>query len=101
MMCQLYNGIAICGGTPALSKKRPENWIDTGYTIVKPFDFKWRAKLGRATCDCKEIIESYQPYYGFTWRHSKECAIIKHIKKYPGIQNLLWEVDPEVIAMSD
>lgn len=79
---------------------RPKN-PDRDYKAIVPYDLKWRAKLGKVECDCKEMIEAYQPYYGFTLFHGPDCAIRKHLKKYPQMQNFLWERDPAVIAQSE
>jgi hypothetical protein len=71
-----------------------------GYERIIPFDFKWRAKLGKAECDCKEVEEVYAPWYGTTWYHMPDCAIGKHLKKYPGIENLV-EVRYPMIAQTE
>jgi hypothetical protein len=78
-----------CGHTIKLSKKRPKNWVDVGYLIIRPYDLKWRHKLGKVECNCKEMEELYEPYYGFTLFHSEDCAMMKHLKRYPGICNLV------------
>ena len=94
----------ICGGTRHLPllRGRPKNLgIDDSYKAIVPFDFKWRAKLGKVVCDCKEMVESFQPWYGFTFFHSDECAIVKHIERYPQMQNFFWDRDPKVIAQSE
>lgn len=80
---------------------RPKDWFDRDYKAIVPYDFKFRAKLGRAECTCKECLECHQPYYGFTYFHSEECAISQHLKKYPQILNLIWWYDPTIIAQSD
>lgn len=92
MSCATGNGIAICGNFNELTKRKPKNWIERGYKIVIPFNFKWRDKLGKVECDCAEVEEHYQPWYGFSWYHLKSCAIVKHVEKYPGILNLVeWD----------
>lgn len=94
--------IFIHGNFAKVKKGRPKrNPYDKEYKAIVPFDFKWRAKLGRVTCDCKEVLECYQPYYGFTFYHSDECAIAKHLKKYPQMLNFFWESDPMCIAQSE
>jgi len=90
---------AICGGKALLKNRKPKNWIDVGYTIKVPFEFKWRGKLGKVKCDCTEVTENYQPWYGFTWYHSDECAMMKHLDKYPQMENLI-EVS-RIITFSD
>lgn len=92
---------AICGGRHQITKRKPKNWFDNGYCMIVPYRFKNRITLGKATCDCKEIIEDFQPWYGYTWSHNKDCAIEKHIKKYPGIQNFFSDTDLSIIAQSD
>ncbi len=101
MSCIIGNGVAICGNFVKPTKRKPKNWIERGYKIIVPFTFKWRANLGKVVCDCKYIHEHYQPWYGFTWLHSEECATMKHLKKYPQMQNFFWEYDPKVIACSE
>lgn len=93
--------MAICGNFNSYTKRRPKNWGHTGYKMIVPFKFKWRATLGRAVCNCKTVKEHYQPWYGYTWYHSDECATIKHLNKYPQMENFFWDNDPRVIAMSD
>lgn len=56
---------------------KPKDWIHRDYKAIVPYDLKWRHKTKRHTCTCKEMIEAYQPYYGFTWYHSKECDFAK------------------------
>ena len=83
-----YNGIHINGNLNKLSKRKPRNWIETGYKILVPYKFKWREKIGKVECNCTECEEHYQAYYGIDWYHSKECALIKHIEAHPQILNL-------------
>lgn len=63
-------------------KRKPKNWI------VVPFTFKWRHKIGKVECDCKFCEEHYQPWYGVSWFHSKDCALMKYIDSRPQICNL-------------
>jgi hypothetical protein len=79
---------------------RPKDAFDRDYKAIIPYDFEWRATLGKVTCDCTECIEAYQPYYGFTWYHMPECAILKHYNKHPQMANL-GIYYPDVIAMSE
>lgn len=83
-----FNGNHISGNFNPITKSKPKNWIETGYKIIIPFSFKWRHKIGKVNCDCTECEEHFQPYYGFTWYHSKECSLMKHIEKYPQIGSL-------------
>jgi hypothetical protein len=99
MSCIVGEGFAICGNFAKLSKKKPTGY-DKAYKCIVPYSFKWRTKVGKVECTCKEVEEHYAPYYGFTWYHTEGCAILKHIKKYPGINNL-FESDLSVIACSE
>jgi hypothetical protein len=81
--------MSICGNFVKPTKRRPKNWIDRGYKIIVPFNFKWRAKLGKVQCDCTEVWEYYQPWYGYSWFHMPQCAMMRHLDRYPGITNLV------------
>lgn len=78
---------------------KPKDWIDRDWKAIIPYPFKWRTRLGKVKCDCKEVIESYQPYYGSIWTHSEECSMMKHLNKYPQIHNLIQVSN--VIAQTD
>ena len=99
MSCLTGNGISICGNFVKPTKRKPKNWVERGYKMLVKYPFKWRRKLGKVECDCAEVEEHYQPYYGFSWYHGKDCAMMKHLRRYPGISNLI-EVD-ECIAQSE
>lgn len=72
-----------------------------GYEMTVPFKFKWRKNIGKVVCDCKEVVENYAPFYGFTWYHSNDCALMKYISSRPSLKNL-WQVDTStVIAQSE
>jgi hypothetical protein len=83
-----FNGIHISGNYNKLTKRKPKNWIDKGYKIIVPFTFKWRHKIGKVKCNCKFCEEHYQPWYGVSWFHSKDCAMMKYIDSRPQICNL-------------
>lgn len=80
--------IYIIGNFNKLSKKKPKNWEKTGYKIIIPFPFKWRHKIGKVKCDCKFCEEHFKPWYGLSWFHSKDCALMRYIDKRPQICNL-------------
>lgn len=103
MGCYIAPGIHVSGNFNPLTEAKPENWIDTGYKIIVPFEFKWRHKVGKVECDCTECEEHFQPWYGYSWYHSKECALIKHLKKHPQICNLYQFAgrDFDLIAQTD
>ena len=89
MSCLTNEHMSICGNFVKPTKTKPKNWIKRGYKIMIPYPFKWRTKLGRAECDCQQVEEHYQPWYGFSWFHVPECAVMKHLERYPGIRNLI------------
>ena len=84
-----------------LTKRRPNNWIDRSYKIMVPFAFTWRVTIGKTTCTCTQVHEHYQPWYGFTWYHSDDCALIRAVKERPGLLNLPAFENVEIIAHSD
>lgn len=97
------NGIHLNYNRAKLTKRKPKDWIQNGYKIVVPYEFKWREKIGPAQCDCKHCEENFQPYYGVTWYHRKDCALMKYINLHPQVLNL-WqysERDMTVIATTD
>lgn len=81
-------GFHISGNFNKLSRRKPKNWMQTGYKTIVPFKFNWREKIGKVECNCKEVEEHYEPYYGTAWYHTNECALIKYINKRPQICNL-------------
>ena len=102
MSCLHGEGIVICGNFVKPTKKRPKNWIERGYRgVLVPFKFQWREKIGKVKCDCRVVKESYQPWYGYTWYHSDECALIKQIAAKPSLMNLWCYQKLPMIAQSD
>jgi hypothetical protein len=95
----------LCGNFAELSREKPKGF-DEAYKVLIPWKDapkgirETRFKLGKATCDCVEIEEHYQPWYGFSWYHSRDCAISKHLVRYPGIQNFYWDSDPRCFGQS-
>jgi len=87
------------GNFAKLTQDKPKNF-DEAYKCIIKYPFKWRAKLGKVECTCVVCQENFQPYYGWTWLHNKDCAIVRHIKKFPQIENLI-SYDAQVIAYSD
>lgn len=95
--------IVLCGNFSKAKRYKngkPKDWFHRDWKAIIPYPFKWRTKLGKVECTCKEVVEAYQPYYGSTWYHEDECAIIKHYKKYPQMQNLYPDFSFEVIAQN-
>lgn len=75
---------------PEFVTERPES-LDEGYRMLVPYpiELKWRDRLGKAVCDCEQVIECYRPWQGITWSHHPDCAIEKHLRRYPGIHNIV------------
>jgi|SRR6185369_5444046 len=47
---------------------------------------KLRDQLNKAN---NMVLEVYRPWIGYHWEHEPDCAIEKHIRRYPGIQNFI------------
>lgn len=97
MGCIVGNGVAICDNFAEVQDKKPENFdymSDANWLETYPKDWE-RIKIGKTTCDCKQVETHYAPYYGFTWYHSKECALIKRVEAQPQLMNLpaFWNVE--------
>lgn len=93
---------AICGGFPKLTKQKPDNWIDAGYHIMIDYPADWtRVTLGKVLCDCKRVHEVFMPFYGLTWSHEESCAIMKHYRRWPQMENFMYERDVSVIGQSE
>ena len=45
-------------------------------------------RIGKVTCDCVEVLETYMPYYGRDWYHSDACALMQQMKAKPQLWNL-------------
>ena len=82
--------IHICGNFEPITAEKPADWIDKNYKILVPYKFDWRETIGKVTCDCAEILECYQVWYGWTWYHSDDCALMKKVKARPQLRNL-WQ----------
>lgn len=82
-----FRGVHISGNFAKVTKKKPRS-IDRDYKVMVPYFLKWREKIGKVRCNCKELLECYQPWYGKTWYHSDECALMIQIKKKPQLKNL-------------
>jgi len=90
MGCVGNEHIIICGNFNKITKRKPKNWIDTGYKMYVPYKFDWRDKVGKTECSCAMILECYRPYYGFSWSHHPECALMVAVEKRPQLMNL-WQ----------
>lgn len=93
----------LIGNFAPLTKRKPKNWIDKNYKIMVPYDFKWRHKIGKVECDCKECEEDYMPWYGMSWYHSKDCALMKYVESHPQLKNLnqYYDRDFSLIAQTE
>lgn len=89
--------VIICGGAPPLGTLKT-NDIDSPYRILVPYKFKWREKVGKFTCDCTMCEEWYQPWYGVTWLHNKDCALMKQVRP---METRFGFIDVGVIAQTE
>jgi hypothetical protein len=98
-----FKGGHISGNFCNITKRKPKDWIYNGYKIIVPYKFKWRHKIGKVECNCKVCEEHYQPWYGTSWFHSKDCALMEYINARPQICNLAqyYEKDLSLIAQTD
>ena len=103
MLSITIGDVHLIGNFNKVTKRKPKNWINNGYKIIVPYDFKWRHKVGKVECTCVTCEEHYQPWYGTSWHHSKDCAMIKHIEKNKGIFNLkqYYDWDYKLIAQTE
>lgn len=88
MGCISNGKITMIGNYARIQKKRPKNWSERDSKWIEPYSFKWRTKIGKLKCDCKEVLYTYMPYYGIDVYHSEECCLIKIIKERPQLRNL-------------
>lgn len=103
MGLKMYGNVVICGNFSQAKRYkngRPKNWIDRDWKAIIPYPFKWRDKIGKVECDCVEVVEAYQPYYGSSWYHEDRCAMMQHYKKYPQMKNLGFSCS-SLIAQTD
>ena len=87
----MSNTSYICGNFAKLLKEKPKDfdYMEDSGKWLEPYPKELeRIRIGKSTCDCVEIETHYAPYYGFTWYHNKECAIIKRVEERPGLVNL-------------
>ena len=82
------NDIHLNGNFARLGRRRPKNWIDRDYKILVKYPFKWREKIGKTECTCAEVEEHHQPYYGTSWFHTANCALMQRLKTRPQLMNL-------------
>lgn len=103
MGCIDGGGIVICGNFAEVLPEEPKNFdYMSDAKWLEPYPKKWeRIKIGKTTCDCKKIETHFQPWYGFTWYHSKDCALIKRVKERPQLRNLWCFENVEVIGYSE
>lgn len=106
MGCIIGNGMAICGNFSEVLPEKPKDFdYESDAKWMEPYPKAWekqgRIKIGKTTCDCVEIEAHYQPWYGFTWLHSKACALIKRVEANPGLRNLWCFEDVETIGYSE
>jgi hypothetical protein len=104
MGVKIAEKLILHGNFAEISDKRPDSYEEE-YKVMIPYDemFKnWdRVKVGKTVCDCVMVKECYQPYYGFDWYHSEECALIKRLKANPQLENLPCWQGIKLLAQSE
>lgn len=96
--------IFVCGNFAELLPEKPKDFdYESDAKWLEPWPKEWpdRVTIGKTTCDCKQIETHYAPWYGFTWYHNKECALIKRVEERPGLKNLWCFENVELIGYSD
>jgi len=97
--------MVVCGNFAEVQPEKPKDFdYMSSAKWLEPFPKEWqndRIKIGKTTCDCKQIETHYAPYYGHTWYHSKECALIKRVEQTPGLRNLWCFENVELIGYSE
>jgi hypothetical protein len=79
--------IHVCWAPDFVTDKPTDIFQD--YQMLVPYKFNFREKLGKVECDCTEVIECYRSWIGLCWSHHPDCAIEKHLRRYPGIYNIV------------
>lgn len=93
----------MCGNFAERTDKKPKDFdyqSDGKWYEPYPKELE-RITIGRTTCDCTRIKTDYAPWYGFTWSHSDECALIKRVKEHPQLRNLWCFDGVETIGYSE
>lgn len=90
MGIKIFGDAVFHGNFAKIRKKRPTGpgRFDKEYKAMTPYTMKWREKIGKVECDCVQMLETYMPWYGFSWFHSDECALMLLLKKRPQLNNL-------------
>lgn len=103
MGCLVGDGITVCGNFAEVLPEKPKDFdYETDAKWREPYPKKWkRITIGKTTCDCKEMETHFQPWYGYSWFHSKECALIKRVEERPGLRNLWCFENVETIGYSE
>lgn len=98
-----YGGLVVCGNFSEVLPEKPKDFdYMSDSKWLEPYPEKWeRITIGKTTCDCVQIETHYAPYYGFTWLHSKECALIKRVEAKPQLRNLWCFDNVETIGCSE
>jgi len=103
MSCISGNGMTICGNFAEVQESKPQNFdYDSDAKWYEPYPKDWeRIKIGKTTCDCKKIETHFAPWYGYTWFHTEECALLKKVKERPQLMNLPAFYNVETIGHSE
>lgn len=96
-------GVIVHGNFAERTEHKPANFdyeSDAKWYEPYPPELE-RITIGKTTCDCKRIKTDYAPWYGFTWWHDDDCAIVKRVKERPSLLNLPAFYDYELIGYSE
>lgn len=95
--------MVVCGNFAEVLPEKPKDFDyerDAKWLEDYPKDLE-RIKIGKTTCDCKKIETHYAPWYGYSWFHSEDCALLKRVKERPQLLNLPAFDNVECIGYSD
>ena len=95
--------MVVCGNFAEVLPEKPKDFdYQDNAKWLEPFPKDWeRIKIGKTTCDCKQMETHYAPWYGFTWLHSDECALVKRVEAHPQLKNLWCFEDVKTIGYSE
>lgn len=95
--------MVVCGNFAEVLPEKPKDFnYETNAKWLEPYPKELeRKRVGKTTCDCKQIETHYAPWYGYTWFHSKDCALLKRVEERPQLKNLWCFDNIELIGYSD
>jgi len=103
MGCKFFEGGIMCGNFAEVLPEKPKDFdYESDAKWLEPYPKEMeRIRIGKTTCDCKQIETHYAPWYGYSWFHVKDCALLKRVKERPQLLNLPAFYNVECIGYSD